>query len=420
MKEKIFKNFSLKILSAMCAIILWAVIVNIYDPTTGVTKIGVNVQLINTESLTDKGYTYEVLDGSKISVYISGPKSVITDIKDSDIIATADLSKITAFADYVDIDVKIVQNGQELTSVEVTPKTTAVKLNIENRVTQNYDIGIQLNGNLADGYSVVSQSVSPSSVKITGPSSVMSRISKVVAVYDVTGINADVADSAMLTLYDSDEKIIDESTLDMSRSSADINIGVAMSKKVPLKYVLSGSVADGYSILKVDYTPQEVVISGEAKTLENIKEITIPAERLNIDGSSTDRYFKIKLSDIVPEGVTVVSDDVASVTVKIGNVNGKEIKINTSDIQITNVLEGATARIVDLETLTITVLGNKDVTDSVQAKDITATINLEGQTQGMHTVPIQFTLPTGCSISGSYTIKVNIEMNQSTTQPVIP
>ena len=118
MKEKIFNNFSLKILSILCAIVLWAVIVNIYDPTTSVTISNVNVELINTESLTDKDYTYEVIDGSKISVYLSGPKSIITDIKSSDIVATADLSQITAFADYVDIDVKVVKDGREITNIE--------------------------------------------------------------------------------------------------------------------------------------------------------------------------------------------------------------------------------------------------------------------------------------------------------------
>lgn len=54
MKEKIFNNFSLKILSVLCAIVLWAVIVNIYDPTTSVTISNVNVELINAQSLTDK------------------------------------------------------------------------------------------------------------------------------------------------------------------------------------------------------------------------------------------------------------------------------------------------------------------------------------------------------------------------------
>ena len=58
MKEKIFKNLSLKILSAVFAVVLWTIIVNIYDPTTSYTFSNVSVQLINTESLTDKNYSY--------------------------------------------------------------------------------------------------------------------------------------------------------------------------------------------------------------------------------------------------------------------------------------------------------------------------------------------------------------------------
>ena len=70
MKEKMFKNLSLKILSAIFAVVLWTVIVNVYDPTTSYTFSNVSVQLINTESLTDKNYSYEIVEGGKISVYV--------------------------------------------------------------------------------------------------------------------------------------------------------------------------------------------------------------------------------------------------------------------------------------------------------------------------------------------------------------
>ena len=161
MKEKIFKNFSLKILSVVGALILWTIIVNIYDPTTSVTISNVAVELQNTESLTDNDYTYEVVDGSRISVYISGPKSIITELKSSDIVATADLSKITAFADYVDIDVKVVKDGRELKNVEVIPRTTAVRLQIENRLTKEFTIKHYTEGSLDNGYTIGNVSVFP-------------------------------------------------------------------------------------------------------------------------------------------------------------------------------------------------------------------------------------------------------------------
>lgn len=201
----------------MC-ILLWGIIVNIYDPNTGVTISNVSVQLINTDSLTDKDYTYEVVDGSKISVYVSGPKSIIADIKASYIIATADLSKISVFADYVDIDVKIEKDGKLLQNVEVTPKTTAVKLNIENRVTQSFDVKVEMTGSGSAGYVVFNDTISPTTIKVTGPSSAVQKIAQVKAVYDISDATSDISDTATVVLYDSDGNIINNRQLELSRT----------------------------------------------------------------------------------------------------------------------------------------------------------------------------------------------------------
>ena len=196
MKEKMFKNLSLKILSAIFAVVLWTVIVNVYDPTTSYTFSNVSVQLINTESLTDKNYSYEIVEGGKISVYVSGPKSIVTNIKASDIVATADLSKISAFADYVDIHVSVVKDGQVLNNVEATPKTSAVRLSIENRDTKTVNVVSEITGSAADGYAEVRRVLNPTSVKVTGPSSVIDNIAHAGISFDVTGATADVTGTA--------------------------------------------------------------------------------------------------------------------------------------------------------------------------------------------------------------------------------
>ena len=176
MKEKIFKNFSLKLLSAVFAVVLWTVIVNIYDPNTSYTFSNITVQLINTQSLTDKDYSYEVVDGGKISVTVSGPKSVVTDLKTSDISATADLSKVTAFTDYVDIQVQVIKDGQVLNNVEAVPRTSALKLSIENRDTKTLSLDVNTTGSTASGYTVASTSSSPTYIKVTGPTSLLESV----------------------------------------------------------------------------------------------------------------------------------------------------------------------------------------------------------------------------------------------------
>lgn len=204
MKEKIFKNFSLKLLSAVFAVVLWTVIVNIYDPNTSYTFSNITVQLINTQSLTDKDYSYEVVDGGKISVTVSGPKSVVTDLKTSDISATADLSKVTAFTDYVDIQVQVIKDGQVLNNVEAVPRTSALKLSIENRDTKTLSLDVNTTGSTASGYTVASTSSSPTYIKVTGPTSLLESVATLSVNVDVSGAKEDISTSADVKMLDED------------------------------------------------------------------------------------------------------------------------------------------------------------------------------------------------------------------------
>lgn len=204
MKEKIFKNFSLKLLSAVFAVVLWTVIVNIYDPNTSYTFSNITVQLINTQSLTDKDYSYEVVDGGKISVTVSGPKSVVTDLKTSDISATADLSKVTAFTDYVDIQVQVIKDGQVLNNVEAVPRTSALKLSIENRDTKTLSLDVNTTGSTASGYTVASTSSSPTYIKVTGPTSLLESVAALSVNVDVSGAKEDISTSADVKMLDED------------------------------------------------------------------------------------------------------------------------------------------------------------------------------------------------------------------------
>lgn len=416
MKEKVFRNFSLKILSALCAIILWTVIVNIYDPTTGVTISNVSVQLINTESLTDMDYTYEVVDGSKISVYISGPKSVITDIKASDIVATADLSEITAFADYVDIDVKVVKDGRTLTNVEVTPRTTAVRLNIENRVIQQFDIGMEVNGTEAEGYVVTRQSVSPSSIKITGSSTAISKIAQVKAICDINGAQGDVQSIVPVVLYDTDGNVIDDPKLELSKSEVEYSASVKMSKTVPVKYSISGQPEDGYVVQKTECSKEQIVIAGEEKELEKIAEVTIPPEALNVNNLSSDKTFRIWIADYLPSDIYVVSESVIVVTVTISDVNSREFVINASNIAMNGLASGLKAQITNQKTFSVRITGADNAIASVKASDIKAFINVTGLAEGTHTLSVQFQLPEGCSLTGTYQAVVEIEPISNETQ----
>lgn len=414
MKEKIFKNLSLKILSAIFAVVLWTVIVNVYDPTTSYTFSNVPVQLINTDTLTDKNYSYEIVDGGKISVYVSGPKSIVTNIKASDIVATADLSKVSAFADYVDIHVSVVMNGQVISNVEATPKTSAVRLSIENRDTKTVGINTYITGNAADGYAVVKDTLNPTSVKVTGPSSIIESIDHAGITFDITGATDDVTGTADIHLYDSEENEISDPALELTQTSVTYRAQVVKTKTVNIEVKTSGTPEEGYRVSGIELNQSQVVIYGDANALNSIDKIVIPASAVNVDGLRENKVFKFSLTDYIDKSLHIINNSRVEVTVKIEVAGSKKISLNTSDIKVTGLEAGMSYSFED-RTFDIEIEGTDAVLASLDASKISLSANLSSYTlPGSREVAVSVVLPEGCSLKNSPMVKV-ILRNESET-----
>lgn len=409
MKEKLLNNLSLKILSAVCAIIIWIIIVNVYDPSTSVTVSGVEVQLVNTESLTEKEYAYEVVDGSKISVYISGPRSIVTDIKAKDIVATADLSNVTVFSDYVDIDVKVVKDGVSASSIEIAPKTTAIRLKIENRVTKTFNIDTELVGTPADGYVIGGQQISPSSVKVTGTSSVVDSISSVKVSYDVSGATMNISDAAPIKLYDSQGTEIVDDRIELSKTAVDIKVSVLMTKTVPVTYKTKGTPADGYGVSGIDQAVTEAVIAGTEDALRGVNSIDVPDSAIDVSGLNADKIFHVRLSSYLPGNITVMSEGVVNVTVRIYPVSEREISVPVTGIVLSNLPQGYNISFGDVTAVNITVKGEQSVLTALTVTGIIPTIDLSGIKEGDNTLRLKVTLPANCTLKQNYTVNVTAE-----------
>lgn len=414
MKEKIFNNLSLKIVSAVFAVILWTVIVNIYDPNTSYTFSNITVQLVNTQSLTEKNYTFEVVDGGKISVTVSGPKSVVTDLKTSDIAATADLSKVTAFTDYVDIQVQVVKDGQVLNNVEAVPRTSALKLSIENRDTNTYAVNVNTTGTPANGYAVASTTTSPTYIKVTGPTSLVEGVASVGVDVDVSGAKGTVNTQSDINMYDSDGNIIANEELEMSSETADVIVEMARTKTVPVVVKTSGTPSQDCVVTGTSLSQTSVVISGQQEALSKIDNITIPSSAVSVDGLSEDKTYTFKLTDYVPSGVKIVSDSRLQVTIKISKASTKTVHISSDAIKIENVSSGYNA-VIEGTGIDVIISGTGTMLENISATDITCNVNAAGLSAGTHSVDVSVSVPDGCSVLGSSSVKLTLSAKQQET-----
>jgi len=416
LKGKMLNNFSLKILSIICAIIMWAVIVNIYDPNTSVTIVGVTVTVLNAESLTDKDYTFEVVDGSKISVYISGPRSIVSDIKATDIIATADLSKVTAFSDYVDIDVKISKDGVSTSSLEVTPKTTAIKLSIENRVSKTFNIQVETVGTPDGGYIVSDSRISPTTVKLTGSASAINNVSIVKASYDVSGASMDINDTAPLKLYDEAGNVIYDTKIEMGKTTVDFKATLLPSKTIPVKFKTQGEVATGYKLTGIDYSIAEVVVTGTEENLKKIDSVEISAGAIDITNLSANKDFIINIKNYLPAYITLVSDNEITASAKVSALKEKEFTISLdSGIALLNLPDGYSASYENVKEISIIVTGTENVLNSINLAGLKPTIDTSGLILGKNSAVLSVTLPTGATLKQNYNVDITLINTKAVT-----
>jgi len=415
MKEKIFRNFTIKILSVIVALILWTVIVNIYDPSTSYTFSNVTVTLLNTQNLTDKNYSYEVVEGSKISVSVSGPKSVITDITASDIVATADLSNVSSYSDYVDIEVSVVKNGHVVEGVEATPKTTAIKLDIENRNTASFNLESQTTGTVAEGYALSKVSLNPETINVTGPSSVISSIAHAAVSIDVSNASEQLTGSTDVILYDRDYNVITDDAIELSQKSINYVADIGKTKRIPIAVESTGTPADGYVFAGLELSQNEVLIAGSSEALDRINSITIPAVNINVDGLTSNREYKFNLPNYVGNDISVISEGTLVVTVNIEPEAKKTITMDKSAIVVKNLSDDYDLEYEGSKTFDIVISGGGDAIDGVLASNIAMSIDLANCQPGVQDVPVNITVPDACKLTDSYTVTVNLKEVESVT-----
>ena len=183
MRKKLTHNLGLKLASLVLAFVLWFLVVQINDPKDTERFTNVQVKLINTELLEKEGKVYEVLDNTdKVSVTVSAPRSIIDQMRASDIVAEADVSRLT--------DINTIVITYDTPNVEVNSiegDHDVVRLSVENKKSKWIKLVSNTVGDVADGYIVSNVSLDQTNIEISGPESLVSAVDHAAVDISVAG-----------------------------------------------------------------------------------------------------------------------------------------------------------------------------------------------------------------------------------------
>ena len=79
----------------------------------------------------------------------------------------------------------------------------------------------------------------------------------------------------------------------------------------------TGNVAQGHIVQSITPSQKEVTIQGNDDVIDAITNIEIPANLIDITGITSDKTFKVWLTDYLPEGVTLKSDSLITIDVEV-------------------------------------------------------------------------------------------------------
>ena len=338
MMKHLVNNPGLKVLSLLLSVILWMVVVKMADPDAN-KSFSVSVEILNKNVITEMGKVPGVVGNSDIAMFsITGPRSYVEKMSSDDFKVTADLSQLDLNQDgdvkLVPIEITAKKNEKWITIMQ---RTVNLQITLEDLSEKKFVITPEVVGTPAEGCAIGAVEVVPNLLTISGPESIVSRISRVSAAINVDGVSSDVTDNVVPTLYDKDEKVIASDLLEMNQGFVIIKAKILGTKSVPIHCQVSGTPAEGYEYRGLEYAPETVLLKGEASLLNSINAINIPEDVINIDGMREDTDVDIDLNPYLAEvGLSLVDETANRVAVRV-LIEEKETKEFTLPVERINV-----------------------------------------------------------------------------------
>jgi YbbR domain-containing protein len=406
MKFKITRNLGLKIAALIFSVFFWIIVININDPVDNVTYANIPVEFINGEVVTNKGKTYDLVgEQQPVRVTVSGKRSVLSKVRSSNIVATADLSQMEVNTYLVPISAEVRGLEGENVTTQVSPGNLEVKIEATDKHTFPISVNTS-NITTRNGYAIGEVSVNPEMI------STIRNIHRVVAKVDAAnGLSESTTLSAELVLHDGNDNVMDQSQLtnNLGERGLSVNVQILREKTVPLRINgVSGNPAEGYIYNGCTTEPSRIVICGTKEALDEVSAIEIPDSAVSIEGKQAREEVTVDVLPYLPEGISLsanASNNVV-VTVIIEQEGRKTIELPVGAIQINNLKEDLKLSFESDLDIELQFTGTEEALEVLDVR-YAASIDLKNyKTAGTYEVTVNIETPSGVELMKNPTVKI--------------
>lgn len=388
---------TLTFISLILAIIFFLLVENkslVLVETSGEVLYNQNVEAIyNAESYVIEGLPKEadvILIGRRSDLFLAKQLSTKN--------ITVDLSTLGVGTHKVSLTYE-----NSINSIEYKVDPSSANITIYPKVSESRSVNVDVlnEDKLNTKLSVANVEIDEKNIIIKGAEHVLSKVSSVKALVDVSNITDEAVGVTTLkdiplVAYDNSGNVIDVEMVP-SEVNATISI-VSPNKEVPIKVVPVGNVEFGKAINSISSSVTKVTVYGDETVINNIEFIPI---EVDVSGLSNDKEFNVLLNK--PAGIRYISQTSSTVKVSLDAETTKEFdNILIEHIKLDTNYK-VSALNVDARATTVIVKGTASVLEAIEASTIKPTIDLSGLGEGDHEVEVKV---TGDEVKATYTSKI--------------
>ncbi len=382
------------ILSVVLAFVFWFVITIVENPESERVINGVSVYLDTAGTIVEEQGLSMISDVTAIenvSVKISGRTSLVNSIKAEDLLVKPIFDGVNASGKYT-LKLEATNNTNKSIVVEsVVPESIDVEFDYIDTI--NYDVQINVkNAVAAKGLTLGAARFTNAEkmrLEVSGPRSIVSKISNVVAVANGNKskkLTATESYEATIRLYSSKNKEISPEGLTLSYDTVSVSLPVLKSKYVPIRCTYSNKPADYTPIASVIINQKEtskIKIEGSPDIVDKTTFVELEAiDFLNV--SRRNNVFTKKI--VLPSGVSLVSNNADSVEVKLDT---RHIRTKSFEVTTAVAINNKNNYKVKLSSpIVVKICGSKSVIKSLKSSNLSAVIDLDGKALGEQTIPV--------------------------------
>ena len=421
MKKFSFKKIGnddrvLKILSVICAVVLWLIVaVSLSDSISHTVKdvpVSTNLDksIVSQMGLEVIGYEEQTVD-----IYVEGSRYQVGALTADDFDITCIYNDVTSAGTYtipVSVQKKKGSNSSEYEILGYSPQS--IQMKFDRIISQNFALNTEVTGvEIPEGHITRSFIPSVDTITVTGSENDVRRISQVVVEADLEEDEPreeTFSVEAQVKLLDAAGTEIDPTLFELSAETVTVTVPVFKCKTIPLTFEFI-NIPSGVNTYRIDYTmsEQNIEIAGPAETIDGIKQLNLGYIDFKKIGIESKFVFDVQLpSNILNLG------NVAKVSVDFPLEGYAAQTFTVSEIKVTDAPAYYKIDVLSAEVPGVKVIAPQTVLELMEASELVAEVDLSKTdiAVGQMNVPVRIVAPNRRNVwaYGDYSVVVNITL----------